>query len=269
VLELRGKTALVTGASAGIGREIARVLAARGVGVLVLMARRKERLDELAAEIAGSHPAVRVLVRSVDLLDRRAIAGVVDALEREGVGIDVLVNNAGFGVYGRFEKSNWARVEEMLELNVVSTTYLLHRLVPPMIARGHGAVMNVSSTNAMLAQPGLGAYAATKAYLSHLNEAVSAELVGTGVTLTAVCPGPVATEFQAVADLASRPEIPRVFYVSAAEVAEDAVAAMERGQVRVIPGAAMKAAMFSVELLPKAALRPVLRRVGRRLRGRG
>jgi hypothetical protein len=232
------------------------------------VARRRERLEELAAELAASRPSVRVEVRAVDLLDRRETGQMLDALERvDGHLVDVLVNNAGFGAWGAFERSHWSRVQDMLELNVVSATYLLHRLLPSMIARGSGAVMNVGSSAGMLAQPGFAVYGASKAYLNHLNEALAAELAGTGVTLTVVCPGPVPTEFQEVADTASRREIPRAFHVSAEQVAEESVRALERGQVRVIPGAAMKAAVLSLEVVPKAAVRPILRRVGRRLRG--
>jgi uncharacterized protein len=265
MLELRGRTALVTGASAGIGREIARVLA-RDVSGLILIARRKERLEELAADLRRAHPELRVVVRAVDLTDRAATAAVLDGLDREGECVDVLVNNAGFGDYGLFDKRGWEKIERMLELNVVSATFLLHRLVPKMVERGSGAVLNVGSSAGMLPSPAMGAYASTKAYLNHLSEALGAELYGTGVTVTSLCPGPVETEFQGVAEARSRKPMPRVFYVSAEQCAEEAVTAMKRGRARVIPGLPLRMAVVSLEAVPKLLVRPFLGRVGRRIR---
>jgi short-subunit dehydrogenase len=266
VPDLSGRTALVTGASAGIGREIARVLAGK-VGALVLVARRRERLEELARELGGRHPSLRVVVRDVDLTDRRAAAAMVDGLEKDGEHIEVLVNNAGFGVWGAFARGGWTRYEAMIELNVVCATWLIHRMLPSMIERRYGAVMNVGSSAGMMARPGSAVYGASKAYLNHLNEALAAELVDTGVTLTAVCPGPVPTEFQDVAGSHIRPELPGALHVSAEQCAEEAVAALERGDARVIPGWPMRAAVLSVEAVPKALIRPLLRRAARRLKG--
>jgi len=265
VLELRGRTALVTGASAGIGREVARVLA-RDAGALILVARRKERLEELAAELVGARPELRVIVRAVDLCDRTAAAAMLDELERAGERIEVFVNNAGFGDYGPFERSSWAKLERMLELNVVGATFLLHRLLPPMIERGFGAILNVGSSAGMIASPGMGGYGATKAYLNHLSEALRAEVAGTGVSVTVLCPGPVPTEFQEVANTAARAPLPRALVVSVEDCAEQAVDALRRGHARVIPGLPMKAAILSLESVPKALLRPFLERAARRVR---
>jgi uncharacterized protein len=266
VPDLSGRTALVTGASAGIGREIARVLAGKG-GALVLVARRRERLEELARELGDRHPSLRVVVRAVDLTDRRAAGAMIDDLEKDGEHIEVLVNNAGFGVWGAFARGGWTRYEAMIELNVLTATWLIHRLLPSMIERRYGAIMNVGSSAGMLARPGSAVYGATKAYLNHLNEALAAELVDTGVTLTAVCPGPVPTEFQDVAGSHMRPELPGALHVSAEQCAEEATAALERGDARLIPGWPMRAAVLSLEAVPKAALRPLLRRAARRLKG--
>lgn len=266
--ELRGRTALVTGASAGIGREIARVLA-REVAALILVARRLDRLEELAAELRRSRPELRVVVRAVDLTDRAATGAALTDLEREGEVVDVLVNNAGFGDYGLFDRRGWEKIERMLELNVVSATFLLHRLVPRMVERGSGAVLNVGSSAGMLPSPGTGAYASTKAYLNHLSEALRAELEGTGVTVTSLCPGPVETEFQEVAGTRSRKPMPRAFHVSAEQCAEDAVEALKRGRARVIPGLPLRLAVLSLESVPKALVRPFLGRSGRRIREGG
>ena len=140
MLDFRRKTALVTGASAGLGREMARILA-RDVDTLVLTARRQDRLDELAAELRQFRGDLRIHVRAVDLA-------------AEGINVDILINNAGYGVYGLFEKSEWSKVEGMLELNMISATFLLHRLIPGMVQRGFGAILNVGSTAGMVEMPG-------------------------------------------------------------------------------------------------------------------
>ena len=269
--QLAGRTALVTGASAGIGREIARVLA-REVGTLILVARRRERLDELAGDLTASQCKLRVIVRPVDLLDRAATGAMLDGLEREGVAVDVLVNNAGFGDYGLFEKSGWTKLEQLLDLNVVSFTLLLHRLIPPMVGRGSGAILNVGSTAGMFPSPALAVYSASKAYVNLLSEALYAELAGTGVTVTVLCPGPVPTEFQEVAGsgrTTNTNPMPKAFHIDAVQCAEEAVAGIKAGKARVIPGAAMRAAMLPVESLPKAVVRQIATQMGKKARERG
>jgi short-subunit dehydrogenase len=267
-LDLTGRTALVTGASAGIGREIARLLA-REVGMMVLVARRQDRLDELAAELVNARPGLRVLVRAVDLADRAATGAVLDELEREGVAVDVLVNNAGFGDRGLFEKRGWTKTEQMIELNVVSATFLLHRLVPPMVGRAFGAVLNVGSVAGMFPSPGFATYSATKAYVNLLTEALHAELAGTGVSVTVLCPGPVPTEFQEVAGSAGKNPMPKAFHIDAAQCAAEAIAGLKAGEARVIPGAGVRAAMLSVEALPKPLQRLAAVQMGKRVRREG
>ncbi len=261
-LDFRGKTALVTGASAGLGREMARILA-RDVDTLVLTARRRERLDDLAAELKQFRSELRVLVHAFDL-NHRATAGVMlDGLEHDGVNIDILINNAGYGDYGLFEKSEWAKLEGMLELNMLSATFLLHRLIPGMVKRGFGAILNVGSTAGMVEMPGFAGYGATKAYLNHLSEALRGELSGTGVVVTALCPGPVETEFQGVAGTDKRGRLPDVIHVEAVECAEQAIAGLKRGRARVIPGV-----LGAVPLggLPRVVSRPLIARAGKKLR---
>jgi short-subunit dehydrogenase len=267
-LDLAGRTALITGASAGIGREIAHVLGPE-VGTLVLVARRADRLTELADELTAATKGLRVLVRPVDLLDRAATGAMLDGLEREGVGVDVLVNNAGFGDYGLFEKRGWAKTEQMLELNVVSATYLLHRLLPPMVGRGFGAILNVGSIAGMFPSPAFAAYSASKAYVNLLSEALHAELAGTGVTVTVLCPGPVPTEFQDVAGSRGKNPMPKAFQIDAAQCAAEAVRALKAGEARHIPGAALRAAMVSVEAVPRVVLRQVATQMGKKAREQG
>ena len=266
--DLRGKTALVTGASAGIGRELARVLA-RDVATLVLVARRRERLDELATELKAKRPELRVLVEPVDLLDRQATGVLLDELEKRGEQIDVLVNNAGFGDYGLLHEREWSKIEQMLELNVVSATFLLNRLVPRMVARGTGAVLNVGSIAGLMTSPAMGAYSATKAYMNYLSETMTAELTGTGVHVTVVCPGPIATEFQEVAGAKEdiiRPPMPPVMHIEALACAEEAVAALVKRRARVIPGLVPKIVGTVGDVVPRVLQRPILADVVRKLR---
>jgi short-subunit dehydrogenase len=268
-IDLAGRTALVTGASAGIGRELARGLARRKVGTLVLVARRADRLAALADEISRDHKGLHVLVKAVDLLDRGATGAALDDLEREGVHVDVFVNNAGFGDYGLFEKRGWTKTEQMLELNVVSATYLLHRLVSPMVGRGFGAILNIGSTAGMFPSPALAVYSASKAYVNLLSEALYAELAGTGVHVSVLCPGPVPTEFQEVAGTTGRNPMPKAFHIDAAQCAEEGLVALETGEARHIPGGAVRAAMLSVEALPKPVARMAAVQMAKKLRGGG
>lgn len=267
--DLRGKTAFVTGASAGIGRELARVLA-RDVATLILVARRRERLDELAAELTSIRVDLRVLVEPVDLLDRHATGVLLDELEKRGEHVDVLVNNAGFGDYGLLHEREWSKIERMLELNVVSATFLLSRLVPRMVARKSGAVLNVGSIAGLIPSPAMAAYSATKAYMNYLSETMTAELTGTGVTLTVVCPGPIATEFQEVAGAnegIERPPMPAAMHIDAVKCAEEAIGAMVKGRARVIPGFVPRVMATVTDSLPRAFVRPIIANVVRKLRG--
>jgi short-subunit dehydrogenase len=265
MIDLTGRTALVTGASSGIGREFARALAPE-VGALLLVARRKERLDELAHELTTRHKELRVRVRPADLSSREATSDLLDELEEEDVAIDVLINNAGLADYGPFVQRGWERMLETLEVNVTAFTQLLQRLVPPMVERGFGAVLNVGSSAGSLATPSLSVYAATKAYVNSLSEALSAELHDSGVQVTVVCPGPVDTEFQVKSGSTRRPPLPRAFYVDPEQVAKEALEGLKSGQTRVVPGAPMHAAMLAAEAAPKALLRPFLKRVAKRFR---
>ncbi len=281
--DLRQKTALVTGASSGIGRALADVLA-RDVSTLVLVARRRDRLDMLAQELRAKRPALRVLVRVVDLTDRTATAAMLDALDDEGIAVDLLVNNAGFGDRGLLHERPWSKLEALLELNVVTATFLIHRLVPGMIARGSGAILNVGSIAGIVAKPGSAVYGSSKSYLNALGEALHAELSSAGIVVTTVLPGPVPTEFGEMAGKtdvtpvtdtasdgappsgASRFKLPKVFVVSAEDCAEQAVQALVHGHARVVPGAAVKAMARVMDNLPRPVLRQVLARAASRMR---
>jgi len=193
----RGKWALVTGPSAGIGREIARQLAAGGTN-LVLAARRRERLDELAAEARSRH-GVKVEVLVADLGTPQAPPAIFDFTREMGVAVELLVNNAGFGAHGRFREQSFARLAEMVQVNVTAVLHLTHLFLPQMIERKRGDVLVVSSTAAFQPVPYLATYAATKAFELLWAEALAEEVRKHGVRICVLCPGSTSTEFQEVA----------------------------------------------------------------------
>jgi short-subunit dehydrogenase len=191
------QTALVTGASSGIGRELARLHAAHG-GDLVLVARRADRLAALAAELEAAH-GVHVLAVPLDLAAGGAADNLARTLEARGIAVDVLINNAGFGGGGDFDARPAGLDEAMVRLNAEVPVALCRRFLPAMRARGRGRILNVASIVAFAPGPGMAVYAASKAFLLSFSEALSEELAGTGVTVTAFCPGLTATEFHSAA----------------------------------------------------------------------
>ena len=255
-MKIDGSNALITGASAGIGREFARQLATRA-RTLVLVARREQRLNELRDELRNRNPQLDVRVRVVDLCDKSQLDDLIAWLDQTKIDIDFLINNAGLGDYGSFATSDPQRDDRILEVNIVAPTLLTRRLLPQMIARKRGAILNVSSSAGFLPIPGMAVYAASKAYTNSFSEALRAELRGTGVTVSALCPGPVHTEF---GDVAKRPggepeRGPEFVYVSVEKTARDALAAVEADRPLIIPGLAMKLGMFLVRITPMSILR--------------
>ncbi len=189
-------TALITGASSGIGRALAQHHAALG-GDLVLVARSEDKLVELKQELAG----VRVSIVVEDLSVAGAAQRVFDAVQSQGLSIDILINNAGVGGHGAFASRDLAKHQAMMQLNMVSLTELTHLFLQGMLQRGEGRILNVSSTASFLPGPLQAVYYATKAYVTSFSQAIANELEGTGVTVTALCPGAVKTGFQAAGDL--------------------------------------------------------------------
>jgi short-subunit dehydrogenase len=253
--------ALVTGASSGIGVEIARQLAARGHG-LALVARREGRLQELAGELSRSYPESRFEVFAADIGDAVARGQLVDAVAARGLQVSILVNNAGVGGHSEFaDAAESGRDVQMVRLNVEAVTDLMARYVPGMVERGSGAVINVASTAAFQPMPGTATYAATKAFVLSQSEAVAQELKGTGVTVTAVCPGPVKTEF---ADVAGVGEIadnaPEFVWTTAEQVARAAVEGADSGKRTVVPGAFNQAGTVLGRIAPRALSLPLIDR---------
>lgn len=250
------RTAIVTGASAGIGVEIAKELVARGHGV-TLVARREERLRELAATFTG----VRVEVVRADLSDVEARRHVVAEVAARGLEPVVLVNNAGLSTSGPVHESDPERELGMLKVDVEAVVHLCSLLLPGMVERGRGAVLNVASTAAMQPLPGQAGYAAGKAFVLSYTRAVGAELRGTGVTATALCPGPVDTEFAASTGWTQEQfegALPKVLYVSATDVARAGVDGMAAGKAVVIPGLGNRASSVLSKVVPHGLLMPLL-----------
>ncbi|MFT4769639.1 MAG: short-subunit dehydrogenase, partial [Glaciecola sp.] len=193
-------TALITGASAGIGEELARVHAEKG-GHLILVARRKDRLESIATQLRAEH-GVQVQVIAADLAKPGAAKKLMADVDALGTQVDVLINNAGFGGHGKFHESGLERDQRMMQLNMVALTELAYYFAQGMVERGAGKILNVGSTAGFLPGPLQAVYYASKAYVNSFSQAIANELEGTGVTVTVLCPGPVATEFQEAGDLA-------------------------------------------------------------------
>ena len=254
------ETVLVTGASSGIGRELARLFAADGAD-LVLVARRRTLLDELAAELTRAH-AVAVRVMAMDLADPAAPRALVERLAADGVSVDVLVNNAGFGAVGAFAETPAERLFDMVQVNLTALTHLTRLLLPPMIQRRRGGVLNVGSTAGFQAGPGMAVYYATKAFVLSLTEALAEETAGTGVRLTLLAPGPTHTEFAAAAQMESA-LLFRLGAMSAAAVARAGYRGFRSGKRIVIPGFLNRLGAFMVRFVPRAVARKVAARLNR------
>jgi short-subunit dehydrogenase len=264
-MKMENCTALVTGASAGIGREFARRLANRA-RALVLVARREQRLNELRDELRSRNPQLNVHVRVVDLCDKSQIDQLVRWLEQNKIEIDFLINNAGLGDYGSVATSDFERDDRIIQVNVAALAFLTRLLLPQMIQRKRGAILNVSSSAGFLPIPGMAVYAASKAFVNSFTEALRAEVRGSGVAVTALCPGPVHTEF---GDMAKRPGRepetgPEFTYISVEQTVRDALDAIKSDKPLIIPGVVMKLAMLLVRITPMSILRLALRFRARR-----
>lgn len=255
-------TIAVTGASSGIGAEIARALAARSYNT-TLIARRAERLQELADELQSEHDVVaEVLPADVsESVSRETLLGQLWAGDRELVG---LVNNAGYGSHGRFHELDLGGEVGMVRVNVEAVHHLTGAVLPGFVERGSGAVLNVASLAAFQPLPMMATYAATKAFVAAFSEAVHVELSGTGVSVTALCPGPVHTEFGDVAGVGDLERTtPELAYVDAEQVAREAVEGMVAGRRSVIPSLKWKATGLSGRMVPRSILLPIVKRAAR------
>lgn len=249
-------TILITGASSGIGEELAHQLAAKGHNV-VLVARRVDRLRALADDLQRRH-GIRADVLPADLGDPAARERLVTEIDGLDLSLSAVINNAGFGGSGFFARSDQETEREMVRVNVDALHHLTGAFVPGLVERGEGAVLNVASLAASQPLPLFATYAATKAFVLSFSEALHAELSGTGVSVTALCPGPVPTEFGERAGMGDVEEtLPSLATVPVEQVAREAIEGMERGRRTVTPGILMKGASLAGRYTPRAILLPL------------
>ena len=253
-------TVLVTGASSGIGAALARELAGRGYNV-TLVARREDRLRALADALRRKH-GIRADVHLTDLADADARADLILGLRSGVLEVAGVCNNAGYGSIGRLHQLPLEREVAMVRLNVEALHELTGAFLPAMVERGTGAVLNVASTAAFQPLPGFATYAATKAFVASFSEGVHAELSGTGVSVTSLCPGPTKTEFGERAGGSSFQGGPDFVFSSAEDVAREGVEAMLAGRRSVVPGLANKASMLAGRIVPRSLFLPAARRLG-------
>jgi short-subunit dehydrogenase len=256
-------TVLITGASAGIGTELARLLAGRSYNV-VLVARRAERLDELAEELRLTH-GIHADVEPCDLAEAGARSDLVarlEAGERKVVGV---CNNAGLGTVATLLEAGVDREQQVVRLNVEALHHLTGAFLERMVADGAGAILNVASTAAFQPLPGFATYAASKAFVQSFSEAVHAELGGTGVSVTCLCPGFTHTEFGEHAGAGhAEARLPEFLFMEAPAVARAGVEAMIAGRRTAIPGLANRATMLGGRAVPRSLLLPLVRQVTKR-----
>jgi len=257
--------AIVTGASAGLGRELARLLSSKGHG-LVLVARRERELAELAAELSAKYQASSVVV-PCDLADPSAPQRIHDEVERAGAEVEVLVNNAGFGSNGNFWELDPDRELGMVQVNVAAIVHLTRLFLPGMIARRRGRILNIGSTAGFQPGPFMATYYASKAFVNSFSEALAFETRGTGVTVTLSCPGATATEFAGVAGNDKSALFNTGGVADASAVAREAFDAMMEGRPRVVHGFRNKAGLQALRLSPRAAAVAIAAKLNRRAEG--
>jgi short-subunit dehydrogenase len=229
---------------------IARLVATRAK-TLVLVARRVDRLEALKRSLVGARPELQVEVMPCDLASRDDVGRLVAEVRARSLDVDVLVNNAGIGMMGFFDRADATKTAFMIDLNVTSLSLLTLAFLPGMVARGRGGVLNISSGFGLSVMPMFAAYCATKHFVTGFTEGLCADLAGTGVLATQVCPGPVATEFEETMGNATGAKVPRFVEISAEQCARSAVRGFERGRALVVPGVTMKIVMWVNALSPR------------------
>lgn len=245
-----GGTILVTGASSGIGMAIARLVAPRA-RALVLVARRVERLEELKRELCAARKDLRVECIPCDLAAREQLPELVAEVAARGLEVDVLVNNAGVGMMGLYDRADAAKMAFMIDLNVTSLSLLTLAFLPGMVERKRGGVLNISSGFGLATMPLFAGYCGTKHFVTGFTEGLRSDLAGTGVHVTQICPGPVATEFEATMGNTTGQKIPAFVEITAEHCARVSVAALEANRALVVPGLVMKIVMLINALSPR------------------
>lgn len=254
-----GNYTLITGASSGIGFELAKVFA-RNSHNLILVARSAAKLEELKNEIKAAHK-VSVEVISLDLSKPESAEELFNATQSKNLQVDILINNAGFGDHGLFVNSELKKNQEMIDLNILTLTKLTHLYVQPMLKNKSGKIMNVASTAAFQPGPLMSVYYATKAYVLHFSEGLHEELIGTGVTITSLCPGATASGFQAAANLSNVALLDTIKIPSSRDVAEYAYSALMNKKVVAIHGLMNAIFANGVRLLPRSLIRKIAKKL--------
>lgn len=262
---LTDSVVLITGASSGLGAEFARQLAPR-VRALVLLARRSDRLEALTTELRARRPELVVRTAACDITDRAALDAALEAAQADVGPIDVLINNAGLGDFGVYDLCAWDKTARMIDVNVVALAYLTRKLLAPMVTRGRGAILNVSSGYGLQFMPGFAAYIGTKHFVTAFTESLRLDLIGTGVTVTQLCPGPVTTEFESNAVEFDAPTVPAWLQITPQACVTAALRGLERGRAMVVPGVLMKTLLGLGALSPRALRRLVYAPLGPRIR---
>ncbi|MFA5011819.1 MAG: SDR family oxidoreductase [Ignavibacteria bacterium] len=256
------KTALITGASAGLGVEFAKNFAKEGYN-LVLAARRTERMEKLANDLIKRHN-VKIKVLGKDLCHMIEVQSIFDTLQEENIHIDLLVNNAGFGDWGYFHESDWKKVESMIDVNIKTVTKLTYLFMRPMIEKGEGKILNVASMAAFQPGPMMAVYYATKAYVLSFSEAISKEVKGKGISVTILCPGPTETEFQSSANLGKSKLFKLTRIPSAKEVADFGYREMMKESLTVVPGLLNKLVVQFIRFSPRKLVLSAVRAIQER-----
>lgn len=250
------KTALITGASSGFGAEFAKIFAKDGYN-LVITARSTDKLEKLKQKIELEY-GVDVFVYTSDLSLPASPQQLFNFTQQKGITVDVLVNNAGFGDLGNFAKSDLARQQQMVDLNISALMQLTHLYLPQMIENHHGRILNVASIAGFAPGPGMSVYYATKAFVLSFSDALATELKGTGVTVTALCPGPVNTGFAAAAGFKNNIMFSGREDGKAAQVSRYGYNAMKKGKAVALPDMLCKLGAFGVRLVPRSVAKNVI-----------
>jgi len=248
--------ALITGASSGIGYELAKLFAKDGKN-LIIVSRNRNRLEQVKTEVENKY-GTRVKVLSKDLSDPKAPLEIFAELEKEDIDVDVLVNNAGFGIYGMFSETDLQKELEMIEVNITSLTHLTKLFLKKMLENKSGKILNVASVVAFLPVPLFPVYSASKSYVLHFSEALANELRGTGVSLTCLCPGPTKTSFWANMENA---KVAKGKKMDAAAAAEAGYMALKKGKVVAVPGLENKSLAILVRIFPRNLLTKIARSI--------
>lgn len=248
---------IITGASSGIGMELAKIFA-KNNHHLLLVARSEDKLKSLAEELRSKHK-VEVKLLALDLSNYSAAKEIFNYCEKENLNVTHLVNNAGFGDFGFFVNSSWPKQEQMINLNITTLTYLTHLFLPAMVKNKSGKILNVASTAAFQPGPTMSVYYATKAYVLHFSEAIANELEGTGVSVTALCPGATESGFQTLAAMEESKLVKNKKLPSSEEVANYGYQAMHKGKKVAIHGTMNYIMANSIRFTPRNLVLKIVR----------